>query len=344
MPENNHSNAPLPPPHVQLIQMAMAHWVSRIAYVAAKLGLADHLASGPKTADDLAGPTGTHAPSLYRLMRALTNLNILTEDASHRFALTPLGEALKTGAPGSARPSILTLASDWMSRGWEQLLYSVQTGGCGFEQSLGMPLFDWLARHPEDASLFSETMMGFHGAEPAAVAAAYDFSGLSTLIDVGGATGHLLATILAGNPASRGILYDLPHVVRDAPALIQARGLADRVTIEAGSFFDRVPGGGDAYLLSHIIHDWTESQCLTILGHCRRAMTPGSRLLIIEMVLPSDNAPHPGKMLDMMMLVGPGGQERTESEYRELLGKAGFRLTRLVPTETAVSVVEAVLA
>ncbi len=344
MPENNHSNAPLPPPHVQLIQMAMAHWVSRIAYVAAKLGLADHLASGPKTADDLAGPTGTHAPSLYRLMRALTNLNILTEDASHRFALTPLGEALKTGAPGSARPSILTLASNWMSRGWEQLLYSVQTGGCGFEQSLGMPLFDWLARHPEDASLFSETMMGFHGAEPAAITAAYDFSGLSTLIDVGGATGHLLTTILTGNPTLRGILYDLPHVVRDAPALIQARGLSDRVTIEAGSFFDRVPGGGNAYLLSHIIHDWTESQCLTILGHCRRAMPPGSRLLIIEMVLPSDNAPHPGKMLDMMMLVGPGGQERTESEYRELVGKAGFRLTRLVPTEAAVSVVEAVLA
>jgi hypothetical protein len=169
MPENNHSSAPLPPPHVQLIQMAMAHWVSRIAYVAAKLGLADHLANGPKTADDLAGPTGTHAPSLYRLMRALTNLNILTEDATHRFALTPLGEALKTGAPGSARPSILTLASDWMSRGWEQLLYSVQTGGCGFEQSLGMPIFDWLAKHPEDASLFSETMMGFHGAEPAAI-------------------------------------------------------------------------------------------------------------------------------------------------------------------------------
>ena len=344
MPENNHSNAPLPPPHVQLIQMAMAHWVSRIAYVAAKLGLADHLASGPKTADDLAGPTGTHAPSLYRLMRALTNLNILTEDATHRFALTPLGEALKTGAPGSARPSILTLASDWMSRGWEQLLYSVQTGGCGFEQSLGTPLFDWLAKHPEEASLFSQTMMGFHGAEPAAITAAYNFSGLSTLIDVGGATGHLLTTILAGNPASRGILYDLPHVVRDAPALIQARGLTDRVTIEAGSFFERVPSGGDAYLLSHIIHDWTEAQCLTILGHCRRAMAPGSRLLIVEMVLPSENVPHPGMMLDMMMLVGPGGQERTEPEYRTLLGKAGFRLTRLVPTETAVSVVEAVLA
>jgi hypothetical protein len=344
MPANHNSSASTPPPHVQLVQMSMAHWASRIVYVAAKLSLADHIANGPKSAKELAGPTGTHAPSLYRLMRTLTNLNILTEDATHRFTLTPLGDALKTGAQGSARSTILTLASEWMSRGWEHLLYSVQTGACGFEQSLGMPLFDWLAKHPEEASLFSETMVGFHGTEPAAIAAAYDFSGLSTLIDVGGATGHLLTTILAGNPASRGILYDLPHVVRDAQALIQARGLADRVTIEAGSFFDHVPSGGDAYLLSHIIHDWTEAQCLTLLGHCRRAMKPASRLLIIEMVLPSGNTPHPGKMLDMMMLVGPGGQERTEPEYRALLDKAGFRLTRLVPTESAVSVVEAVLA
>ncbi|MDR4481550.1 MAG: methyltransferase [Nitrospira sp.] len=344
MSENNHSSVPPTPPHAQLIQMAMAHWISRLVYVAAKLSLADHLANGPKGAEELAGPTGTHAPSLYRLMRTLTNLNILSEDTTHRFALTPLGEALKTGAPGSARPSILTLASDWMSRGWEHLLYSVQTGGCGFERSLGMPLFDWLAKHPEEASLFSETMVGFHGAEPAAIAAAYDFSGLSTLVDVGGATGNLLTTILSRNPNVRGILYDLPHVVRDAPALIQARGLTDRVTIESGSFFDGVPNGGDAYLLSHIIHDWTEAQCLTILGHCRRAMKPGSRLLIVEMVLPSGTAPHPGKMLDMMMLVGPGGQERTEPEYRALIDKAGLRLTRLVPTESAVSIVEAVLA
>ncbi len=344
MPDTHHTSASTPPPHVRLIQMSMAHWTSRIVYVAAKLSLADHLANGATSAEELAGPTGTHAPSLYRLMRTLTNLNILTEDATHRFALTPLGEALKTGAPGSARPAILTLASDWMSRGWEHLLYSVQTGGCGFEQSLGMPLFDWLAKHPEEASLFSETMVGFHGAEPAAVAAAYDFSGLPILIDVGGATGHLLTTILAANPGSRGILYDLSHVVREAPALIQARGLADRLTIESGSFFDHVPSGGDAYLLSHIIHDWTEAQCLTILSHCRRAMKPGSRLLIVEMVLPSGNGPHPGKMLDMMMLVGPGGQERTEPEYRALLGKAGLRLTRLVPTESAVSILEAVLA
>jgi hypothetical protein len=231
-----------------------------------------------------------------------------------------------------------------MSQGWGHLLESVQTGKPGLEQALGMPIFDWLGKHPDEASLFSETMVSFHGAEPAAVAAAYDFSGMNTIVDVGGATGNLLTTILAKYPQSRGILYDLPHVVREAPTLIQARGLSDRITIQSGSFFDSVPSGGDAYLLSHIIHDWTEEQCLTILGHCRGAMAPPSRVLIIEMVLPVGNAPHPEKMLDMMMLVGPGGQERTEPEYRALLGKAGLRLTRVIPTDSAVSVVEARLS
>jgi hypothetical protein len=188
--------------------------------------------------------------------------------------------------------------------------------------------------------MFSETMVGLHGAEPAAVAAAYDFSQFKTVIDVGGATGNLLAAVLGHHPKPRGILFDLPHVVRDAPALIQARGLADRITIEAGSFFGGVPAADGAYLLSHIIHDWSEAQCLTILGNCRRAMKPNSRLLIIEMVLPTGNTPHPGKMLDMIMLTLPGGQERTEPEYH----KAGFRLTQVVPTESAVSIVEALPA
>ena len=286
MTDNQQSKNQALPPHAQLVQMAMAHWVSHIVYVAAKLSLADHLAQGPKSADALAGPTGTHSPSLYRLMRTLASLGILTEDATHRFALTPLGSALKTGAPGSARATILTLANDTWVRGVGQLLYSVQTGKSGFEKMLGMPVFDWLAKNPEEASLFSETMVGVHGGEPPAVAAAYDFSGLKTIVDVGGATGNLLTTILGCYPGSSGILYDLPHVVRDAPALIQARGLTDRVTIQAGSFFDKIPSGGDAYLLSHIIHDWTEEHCLAILGNCRRAMNPSSRLLIIEMVLP----------------------------------------------------------
>lgn len=332
------------PPHAPLIDMAMGHWVSRIVYLAAKLNLADLLANGPKSADELAGPTGTHAPSLYRLMRTLSNLGVLAESPTRRFALTPLGETLKTGAPGSARASILTIASDWWVRGFGELEYSVRTGKSGFEKSLGMPIFDWLAKNPEDASLFSETMIGFHGAEPAAVAASYDFSSVSTLVDVGGASGHLLATILARYPKPRGILFDLPHVVRDAPALLEARGVADRVSIEAGSFFDSVPSGGDAYLLSHIIHDWNEELCLTILGNCRRAMSSTGRVLLIEMVLPEADTPHPGKILDLMMLVGPGGQERTEQEYGDLLGKAGFRLTKVVPTASPVSVVEAAIA
>lgn len=337
------TSAPLPP-HVQLVHMGTAHWVSHILYVAAKLSLADHLGKGPARADELAVTTNTHAPSLGRFLRTLAHLGLVTEDGAGRFALTRLGEALKTGATGAARAAILTLASPWMTGGWERLLESVQTGTPGLERALGMPIFDWLATHPEEASLFSETMVSFHGAEPDAVAAAYDFSGMQTIVDVGGATGNLLTTILGKHAGAQGILYDLPHVVRDASHLIQARGLANRVTIVAGSFFERVPEGGDAYLLSHIIHDWSEEQCLTILGHCRRAMSPASRLLIIEMVLPADNAPHPGKMLDMMMLVGPGGQERTEPEYRTLLNKAGLRLTRVVPTNSAVSVVEAMIA
>lgn len=335
---------PAVPPHAQLIQMATAYWVSRILYVATKLDLADRLASGPKTAEELSGPTATHAPSLYRFMRTLAGLDILAEDGGRRFGLTELGRALQTGAPGSARASILTLCGDGISQAWDRLLYSLQTGHSSAEQVLGMPIFDWLAQHPEEASLFSETMVGFHGAEPAAVAEAYDFSGLATIVDVGGASGHLLTTIVGAYTGARGILFDLPHVVCDAPQVIQSRGLTDRVTIEPGSFFETVPSGGDAYLLSHIIHDWSEAQCLTILGHCRRAMNPGGRVLLIEMVLPPGNAPHPGKVLDMMMLVGPGGQERTEDEYATLLEKAGLRMTRIVPTASAVSVVEAVSA
>jgi hypothetical protein len=324
--------------------MATAYWASRLLYVAAQLSLADHLADGPKVAATLAGPTGTHAPSLYRIMRTLSSLGVFAEDAEHHFSLTPLGQAMRKGAPGSAHATILTLGGDWAWHGFEELLYSVQTGKSAVEKVLGEPVFDWLAKHPEEASLFSETMIGFHGMEPAAVAAAYDFSKLGTIVDVGGASGNLLTTVLAAHTRPCGILFDQPHVVKDAPPLIHSRGLTDRITIASGNFFESVPAGGDAYILSHVIHDWSEAQCLTILGNCRNVAKPDGRLLVVEMVLPADNSPHPGKMLDLMMLVGPSGQERTEPEYRELLAKAGFRLTKVVPTQSAVSVVEAVPA
>src|SRR6187431_1357416 len=200
MSHSSDSSPDAPPPHAQLVQMAMGHWVSRIVYVAAKLDLAGLLAHGPKSAEELAGPTGTDATALYRFMRALATLGILSESDSRQFSLTPLGDALKAGAPGAARSTVLTIASDWWFRGFGELMYSLQTGRSGFEQSLGMPIFDYLGKNPEDASLFSETMIGFHGAEPPAVAEGYDFSEVSTLVDVGGASGNLLTTILQRYP------------------------------------------------------------------------------------------------------------------------------------------------
>ncbi len=327
------------PPEAQIVEMVMAQFVSRLIYLTATLKLPDHLAGGPKTADELAPLTATHAPSLYRVMRTLASLGLFTEDASHRFALRPLGAVLQSGTPSYA--TALTLGGDIVTRSLECMLYSVQTGQSGFTKSFGVAPFEWLASHPAEASLFNDTMVGFHGMEPPAVASAYDFSPFRTIADVGGSTGNLLTTILAHHPAPRGILFDLPHVVRDAPSLIAQRGLTDRVQIEAGSFFDRVPAGADAYMLSHVIHDWNEEQCLTILGHCRGAMNPAGRLLLVEMVLPDGDTPHPGKMLDMVMLNVPGGEERTEAEYRALLDKAGFRLTRVVPTASLASIVEA---
>jgi hypothetical protein len=342
MTDNEQTASPALPPHAQLIQMGTASWVSATVYAAAKLGLADHLTAGPRSAAELAGATRTHAPSLHRLMRTLAGLGILTERDGQQFALTSLGEALKTDAPGSARATLMAFCGPALWHSWEEIVYSVETGKTGFERACGMPLFEYLAQHPQEASYFSEAMVGYHGAEPPAVAKAYDFSRLKTIVDVGGATGNMLAAILSQHEGPRGVLYDRPHVVSDAPALLKARGVQARVTIEPGDFFERVPAGGDAYLLSHIIHDWNEEQCLTILGHCRNAITPDGRLLIVETVLPTGDTPHQGKVQDMVMLVVPGGQERTEAEYASLLGKARFRLTRVVPTGSIVSVVEAV--
>src|SRR5918993_2179170 len=294
--------ASIVPPHVQLIQMCAGGWVAAAVHGAAKLGLADQLANGPRTAEELAAQTGTHAPSLYRFLRTLANFGIVTEGDAQRFALTPLGEALKTGAPGAARSTLLAFGGPAFWRTWEEIGYSLETGKPAFDHVWGTPFFDYLAKRPEAAAHFSEAMIGFHGSEPPTVAEAYDFSGIGTVVDVGGATGNMLAALLSRHAGLRGVLYDLPHVVRDAPALLKARGVESRVTIESGSFFERVPAGGDAYVLSHIIHDWSEAQCLTILGHCRRAIGPDGRLLIVEAVLPEGDTPHPGKMLDMMML------------------------------------------
>lgn len=336
MAEEVRAHADGVPPQAQLMQMAMGFMISDLLGTAVRLKLADHLADGPKTAEELAGPTGTQAPTLYRLLRTLSANGLFAEDGERRFALTALSEPLRTGVPGSVMTSVKMITGDYFMRPFANLMYSVQTGKTN--------IFEYLSTRPEDGSMFSDLMVGFHGPETAAVAAAYDFSGVGTIADVGGATGNMITTILAKNPEMKGLIYDLPHNEADAAALVGSRGMAERAKFEAGNFFESVPAGYDAYLMSHIIHDWSEEQCLTILTNCRRAMGSKSRLLIVEFVLPPGNVFHMGKMTDMIMLAIPGGEERTEQQYRELLAKAGFRLERVVPTNSAASVVEAFLA
>ena len=329
-----------PPPEAQIAETLLSQLVPRLIHLAASLKLPDHLTDRAKTAEELAVLTGTHAPALYRILRTLASLDFFSEDGERRFALQPLGAALKSGTPTHA--TALMLGGELLARSLDHLLYSAQTGKTGFERAFGMPVFDWLGANPERASLFNATMVGIHGREPLAVAEAYDFSACLTIADVGGSTGNMLATILTRHPQPRGILFDLPHVVREAPAVLEQRGVADRVRLESGSFFDGAPAGADTYVLSHIIHDWNEDQCLTILGHCRRVMPATGRLRLVAMVLPEGNAPHPGKLLDIVMLITPGGEERTASQYSALLDRAGFQMTRVVPTASLVSVVEAV--
>lgn len=325
----------------QVIQMAGGLVVARAVYALAELAIADHLKDGPRSADELAQATGAHAPSLYRLLRSMSGFGFFVEEADHRFSLTPLGAALQSDAPGHARSSVRCLAGPVAWDSFSELLHSVKTGESGMERAHGKSVFDYLSTAPEQAAIFNETMIGFHGAEPPAVASAYDFSGIRKIVDVGGGTGNLLTTILLANPELRGVLYDLPHVASEARRQIEIKGLSDRCEVIEGSFFESAPGGGDAYILSHIIHDWDEAKCLTILENCRKAMGGRGRLLLVEMVIPEGNDFHPGKLLDLMMLAITGGRERSEGEYAALLAKAGFNLTRVVSTQSPVSVIEA---
>lgn len=334
--------APMLPPQVQITQMIGGHIVTRALYVFAELGIADILKDAPRSAGEIAPIAGAQPAPLYRLLRMMAGLGFLVEDAERRFALTPLGDAMQSDAPGHARSMVRLIAGPVGWRVLGEFLHSVRTGEAGAEKALGQSLFDFMTTAPQEATWFNEMMIAFHGAEPPAVAAAYDFSGIGTIVDVGGGTGNLLTTILLANPEVRGVLHDMPHVAAEARALIASRGLSQRCTVSEGSFFAAVPEGGDAYLLSHIIHDWDEVRCLEILTACRRAMNPGGRLLVVEMVIPPGNDFHPSKLSDMIMLAfTPGGCERTAEEYAALFAKAGFALKRVVPTGSLASVVEA---
>jgi SAM-dependent methyltransferase len=333
--------APAPTPQQQLNQLIVGYWHSQCVYVAAKLGLADLLANGPQSIDDLAKKTGTHRPSLFRLLRALASLGVFVEEPGPRFALTPAAEPLRRDVPGSQWAMAVMMGEEHY-RSWGELLYSVRTGKIAFDKVFGQPVFEFLSQNRDQAAIFDKAMQGVHGRETSAMLDVCDFTQFLSVCDVGGGNGSTLCGILKRHAKLHGTLFDLPGVIERAGATVAAAGLSDRVHLVDGDFFESVPSGVDAYVLRHIIHDWDDEKALRILSSVRRAIKEDGRLLVVESVIPPGNEPFFGKLLDVTMMVIPGGQERTEQEYRDLFGEAGFRLARIVPTVAEVSVIEGV--
>ena len=331
-----------PPPSVQLMQLLFGFAASRAIGVAAELRIADLMKSGPKSAEELAGHTHVHARSLYRVLRACASVGVFSEDAQKCFSLTPLAEPLLSDAPGSLRAFAEMVTTDWQYQTWAELLYSVQTGKPSFEKVFGMPSFDYFWSQQRAGKQFNDAMTSNSAFTSVAVVNGYDFSAVSKLVDVGGGHGFLLASILARYKTMQGVLYDIPAVIAGAKQLLAEHGVAERCETAGGNFFETVPPEGDAYIMKHIIHDWNDEQCITILSNCRQAMVENGKVLVVEMVVPEGNEPSLSKFLDLQMLQYLPGCERTEKEYRELFDKAGFQLTRIVPTMSPFSVIEGV--
>jgi SAM-dependent methyltransferase len=318
--------------------------VSRLLHVAASLGLADLLRDAPRTSEELATTTGTHAPSLARALRALVAIGVLAQDAQGRYGLTPLGATLRSDLPGSLRAWALFALGEENHRVWGELLHSVRTGETAFEHVYGMSVWEYRTRNPEHARLFDAAMAALMAGVDTALAAAYPFSSVRRVVDVGGGDGTLLITLLRAHPKLEGVLFDLPHVAKNARRRIEEAGLAERCAIVAGDVFASVPSGGDCYLLARVIHDWDDERAVAILRNCCRAMTEQGRLLLLERIYPAWLEPspalHAAAMTDLTMLVATGGRERTEAEYRGLLAAAGIDEMTVIPTGSGLSVLE----
>lgn len=330
------------PANLTVFEMVQGAWLTQAMYAASKLGIFDILAAGPATPEDVAGRVGSDPGATFRLMRALASNSLLKQESGGRFALTRLGEALRSDAPGSMAPMLQFVGHPKHWEDWGHLLYSVQTGKTALEMLRGMAPFDYIESEPELAEVFNNAMTGLSDMVIETLLPAYDFRKFRTIADVGGGHGKLLAAVLQQATTARGVLFDLPSVVAGAGPVLDASGVADRITVTGGSFFDSVPEGADAYLLKTIIHDWDEDSALAILRNIRKAMAPHGTVVLIEMVLPEGMPYHPGMLLDLEMLVAAGGQERTGAQYADLLARAGFRQTRVVSTAGPMSLVEAV--
>lgn len=308
-----------------LLGLVWGYRLSQAVYVAARLGLPDHIAAGVRRADELARATGTHGESLYRLLRALAGAGVLEEIEPRCFALTAVGEPLRSDVAGSLRDAVVMLLADWKWRPWGHLLDTVRTGNTAFERVHGAPVFDYVATHPEAAASFDAAMTSLSAAQAPAITRACDLAGVREIVDVGGGQGTVIASLLRRHAALRGVLFDLPHVIPDARALLDREGLARRCRLVGGSFFDSVPEGADACLLRDILHDWDDARAAAILRNCRAALPSNGRLILVERVVSPDlRAALPVLLADLEMLVNIGGRERTEEELCSLLEDCRF--------------------
>ena len=331
------------PPSAELLNLVGGAFVSQAVYVAAKLGIADLLANGPRSAEFLAVATSTHERSLYRLMRSLSSVGVFAEVERKIYANSQMSETLRSDHPGSIRDVAIWMNEEEHWRVYGHLLHSVKTGMPAWDVVHGEPIFPYLFNtNPELGDIFNRAMTSFSNQTIPAILEAYDFAHAETIADIGGGYGHLLGAILKANPQANGVLFDLSAVAAGAPAMLESFGVSERVTIVEGDFNRSIPVEADIYLLKHIIHDWYDNTNENILRNIGASMPENARVLIIEAVLSEDDRPHFGKLLDLEMLMSPGGVERTAREFEELFKNAGFRLARIIPTASPVSIVEAI--
>lgn len=330
----------LPPP-AQMMQLVTGYWVSQAVGVTARLGVADALADGPRSSEELAAAVGADASALYRVLRMLSSIGVFAEVSPGRFGLTPLGETLRSGVPGSMRDFAVAETAYGHWQPWGRMIDSVRTGRSSARETLGIELWEWYSQNPDEAEYFSGAMGNLSEIASSEAVRVYDFSKARRIVDVGGAHGVLLSAALKSNPSARGVLFDLPHVIATARDAVEASGVADRVELVGGDFLREVPAG-DLHLVKQILHDWDDEHVVRILANCQKALPAGAPLLIVEMLIPEDNSPSPAQPMDLNMLVMLNGRERTTKEYANLLETTGFRLERVIPTHTPFYVIEAV--
>jgi DNA-binding transcriptional ArsR family regulator len=323
------------------MDLIMGAWIAQALTAAADLRVADALAKGPLSVDELAAAVNADPDTLGRLLRALASRGVFRQRRDGRYELTALADTLRSDADVSMSAMARWVGAAQHREHWSHLAEAVRTGRAVIPELRGKPIFEYLADEPELAEIFNHAMTSASELSIAPVTAAYDFSPYATIIDVGGGRGRLLSAILAATPAARGVLFDLPQVVAGAPTLLREHHAHDRVRIVEGSFFERVPDDGDAYVLKHVIHDWPDDDAVQILRNVRAAAGMGKRVLLVEWVIPNHDREFPGKWSDLEMLIAASARERTADEYGQLLNRAGFHMTRVVETASPVSIVEA---